>query len=215
MIGEYDLLTESTSLNYRLAYSAVLESKFTPVFKLILDNYATLFRPCDDRVASLFIWHFVEEVEHRSSALVIFNSLVGDELYRMRMAPSIFAHVMKVMRIASAGFNQHVPLKERKVDAMSMFATHRIKQKLLTSFAPYLSKGIMPRAFDDLPRGAQLTALAGIVRSQMPKHDPTHEKLPALADEWFTRYDAGYDCTRWYTAESREPRTESVPAVVN
>lgn len=215
VIGEFDLLTEATSLNYRLAYTADLEATFTPVFKLMLDNDATLFRPGDDRVASLFIWHFVEEVEHRSSALVIFNSLVGDELYRMRMAPSIFTHVMKVVRIACAGFNQHVPLRERKVDSMSMFATHRTKQKLLTAFAPYLSKGIMPRAFDDLPRGEQLTALAGVVRSQMPKHNPTHEKLPALADEWFTRYDAGYDCTRWYTAESGERRTESAAAVVN
>lgn len=49
----------------------------------------------------------------------------------------------------------------------------------------------------------------------MPKHNPTHEKLPALADEWFIRYDAGYDCTRWYTAESGERRTESAAAVVN
>ncbi|MFD4369557.1 metal-dependent hydrolase [Rhodococcus sp. NPDC058521] len=191
VIGEYDLLAEATSLDYRLAYTADLEATFTPVFKLMLDNDATLFRPGDDRVASLFIWHFVEEVEHRSSALIIFNSLVGSELYRTRMAPSIFTHVMKVMRIASAGFNLHVPMKDRKVDAMSMFATHRAKQKVLTSFAPYLSKGIMPRAFDGLGRGEQFTALAGIIRSQMPHHDPSHEKLPALADEWFARYDAG------------------------
>lgn len=200
VIGEFDLLTERTSVDYRLAYTADLEATFTPVFKLMLDHEATLFRPGDDRVASLFLWHFVEEVEHRSSALVIFNSVVGKELYRMRMAPSIFAHVMKVIRIACAGFNQHVPLDDRKVDSLSMFAMHRTKQKMLTFVAPYLSKGTMPRAFDGLPRGEQLTALSGIIRSQMPKHDPTHEKLPALAGRWFERYDAGYDCTRWYTA---------------
>ncbi|MFE3446038.1 metal-dependent hydrolase [Nocardia sp. NPDC059180] len=205
VIGEFDLLTEATSHNYRLAYTADLEATFTPVFKLMLDNEATLFRPGDDRVASLFIWHFVEEVEHRSSALILFNSIVGDELYRMRMAPSIFAHVMKVIRIACAGFNQHVPLADRKVDAMAMFARHRAKQKVLTTFAPYLTKGPMPRAFDGLSRREQLTALAGVFRSQMPKHDPTHENLPALAGRWFERYDAGYDCTRWYTADQDQP----------
>jgi predicted metal-dependent hydrolase len=192
-----------TSLNYRLAYTADLEATFTPVFKLMLDNEATLFRPGDDRVASLFIWHFVEEVEHRSSALIIFNSVVGSELYRMRMAPSIFAHVMKVIRIACAGFNQHVPLSERQVDSLSMFAMHRTKQKILTSFAPYLTKGTMPRAFDHLQLGEQFVALGGVFRSQMPNHNPDHEKLPALADQWFKRYDDGYDCTRWYTAESQ------------
>lgn len=200
VLGEYDLLTEATPLNYRLAYTADLEATFTPVFKLMLDNEATLFAPGDDRVASLFLWHFVEEVEHRSSALIIFDALVGSEIYRMRMAPSIFAHVMKVIRIACAGFNQHVPLKDRKVDSLSMFASHRGKQKLFTFFAPYLSKGTMPRAFDGLPLGEQLAALSGAVRSQMPRHKPEHEKLPVFADEWFKRYDEGYDCTRWYTA---------------
>ncbi|MFE7722755.1 metal-dependent hydrolase [Nocardia rhizosphaerihabitans] len=204
VIGEFDLLTEATSKEYRLAYTADLEATFTPVFKLMLDNEATLFRPGDDRVASMFIWHFVEEVEHRSSALIIFNSVVGDELYRMRMAPSIFAHVMKVIRIACAGFNQHVPLADRQVDSLSMFATHRTKQKALEFFAPYLTKGPMPRAFDGLSRKEQLTALAGIVRSQMPKHDPAHDKLPELAGRWFQRYDAGYDCTRWYSGEQRQ-----------
>ncbi|KAA8882001.1 metal-dependent hydrolase [Nocardia colli] len=201
VIGEFDLLTEATSREYRLAYTADLEATFTPVFKLMLDNEATLFRPGDDRVASLFIWHFVEEVEHRSSALIIFDSVVGNELYRMRMAPSIFAHVMKVIRIACTGFNLHVPLADRQVDALSMFATHRTKQKVLQAIAPYLTKGPMPRAFDGLSRREQLTALAGVVRSQLPKHDPTHEQLPELAGRWFERYDAGYDCTRWYTAD--------------
>ncbi|GAB7519796.1 MULTISPECIES: metal-dependent hydrolase [Rhodococcus] len=214
VIGEFDLLTEATSLNYRLAYTADLEATFTPVFKLMLDNEATLFRPGDDRVASLFIWHFVEEVEHRSSALIIFNSVVGSELYRMRMAPSIFAHVMKVIRIACAGFNQHVPLSERQVDSLSMFATHRTKQKILTSFAPYLTKGTMPRAFDHLRLGEQLVALGGVFRSQMPNHNPDHEKLPALADQWFKRYDDGYDCTRWYTAES-QAQAESITSGAN
>ncbi|MFC8525845.1 metal-dependent hydrolase [Nocardia sp. NPDC057227] len=204
VIGEFDLLTEATSTDYRLAYTADLEATFTPVFKLMLDHEATLFRPGDDRVASLFLWHFVEEVEHRSSALILFNALVGNELYRMRMAPSIFAHVMKVIRIACAGFNQHVPLAQRKVDSLSMFATHRFKQRVLGSVAPYLTKGPMPRAFDGLPRREQLTALAGVFRSQMPGHDPGEETLPELAGEWFARYDAGYDCTRWYTADTEQ-----------
>jgi hypothetical protein len=29
--------------------------------------------------------------------------------------------------------------------------------------------------------------------------------LPALANEWFNRYDAGYDVTRWYTAADQQP----------
>ena len=47
---------------------------------------------------------------------------------------------------------------------------------------------------------ANALTLSGIVRSQIPGHNPAHEKLPALAAEWFDRYDAGYDVTHWYTA---------------
>jgi hypothetical protein len=29
--------------------------------------------------------------------------------------------------------------------------------------------------------------------------------LPALAGDWFARYDAGYDVSRWYTAARNQP----------
>ena len=203
VIGEFDSLTVHTPVEYRLAYTADLEATFTPVFTLMLDNDATLFAPGDDRVASLFIWHFVEEVEHRSSALIIFDSVVGSDIYRMRMAPAIFRHVMKVIRIACRGFNAHVPLADRQVDALSMFAMHRHRRRLGRWVPPLRvpGNGTMPRAFTELGSREQLVALVGIVRSQLPGHDPAHEKLPALADLWFRRFDEGYDVSRWYTAD--------------
>ena len=88
-VASYDDLTATTPLNYRLAYIADLEATFTPFFKMLLDNEATLFRPGDERVASLLMWHFVEEVEHRSSALIIFDAVVDNNLYRMRALPRI------------------------------------------------------------------------------------------------------------------------------
>ena len=208
VVAAFDRLTAEKSLEYRLAYTADLEATFTPVFKLMLDNDSHLFRPGDDRVASLFIWHFVEEVEHRSSALIIFDAIVGSDLYRMRMAPSVFKHVLDVIAIACDGFNKHVPIEDRKIDAMSMFASYRRKQ-ILRKRLPFLDAedhGPMPRAFDVLPLREQLVALAGVVRSQLPKHNPDHEKLPALADVWFERFDAGYDVSHWYTAETVSAR---------
>ncbi|MBM7458514.1 metal-dependent hydrolase [Rhodococcus coprophilus] len=208
VVAAFDRLTAEKSLEYRLAYTADLEATFTPVFKLMLDNDEHLFRPGDDRVASLFIWHFVEEVEHRSSALIIFDAVVGSDLYRMRRAPSVFKHVLDVIAIACDGFNKHVPIEDRKIDAMSMFASYRRKQ-ILRKRLPFLDAedhGPMPRAFDVLPLREQLVALAGVVRSQLPKHNPDHEKLPALADVWFERFDAGYDVSHWYTAETASTR---------
>ena len=208
VIADFDALTANKSPEYRLAYTADLEATFTPVFKLMLDHDATLFAPGDDRVASLFLWHFVEEVEHRSSALIIFDSVVGSDLYRMRMAPSIFRHVLKAVRTACYGFNEHVPLADRKVDSLSMFARHRHHHRLGRWLPPLRlpDHGTMPRAFAGLPLREQLVALNGVVRSQLPNHNPAHEKLPGLADLWFRRYADGYDVSRWYTAGHAEPK---------
>lgn len=214
VVKAFDDLTANTPLKYRLAYTADLEATFTPVFKLMLDHDDTLFAPGDDRVASLFLWHFVEEVEHRSSALIIYDAVVEDPWYRMRVMPSIFKHVWAVLRVACEGFNEHVPLEERKVDAMSMFGMQRRKNDLLRRLPgvhrPYHGPG--GNAFGHLPIREQLVAMAGVVRSQIPGHDPAHEKLPALADEWFTRYAAGYEVTKWYTADREQiPNSSSRP----
>lgn len=202
VIASFDDMTANQPLKYRLAYTADLEATFTPVFKLMLDHDATLFAPGDDRVASLFLWHFVEEVEHRSSALIIYDAVVDDPWYRMRVSPSVFKHVLDVIRIACEGFNKHVPLADRQVDSVSMFARYRSKQKLLRwlPFGRPADNGTMPRAFATLPLREQLVALSGAVRSQLPNHNPAHEKLPVLAGQWFDRFNAGYDVTHWYTA---------------
>jgi len=204
VIASFDDLVTNKPLKYRLAYTADLEATFTPVFKLMLDHDDTLFAPGDDRVASLFLWHFVEEVEHRSSALIIYDGLVDDPWYRMRVAPSIFKHVLDAVRMACVGFNKHLPLEVRKVDALSAFALEARKNTLLKRFGRIPDYGPFENAFTGLPVRESLAALSGIVRSQIPGHNPAHEKLPALAAQWFDRYDAGYDVTHWYTAEKRE-----------
>lgn len=198
----FDELTAHKSLKYRLAYTADLEATFTPSFKLMLDNADTLFAPGDDRVASLFIWHFVEELEHRSSALMIYDAVVDNPWYRMRVAPSVFNHVGLAVRTAAEGFNKHVPLAERKVDALSLLGERGWRKALLRKLpfldVPDYGPSVSPYAH--MRQRDQLAAALGVVRSQIPGHNPAREKLPALAREWFARYDAGYDVTRWYTA---------------
>ena len=101
-VASFDEVTRTTPLEYRLAYIADLEATFTPSFKLMLDHEQTLFRPGDDRVASLFLWHFVEEVEHRSSALVIYDAVVGKPWYRIRVLPRVVKHLLSVMGVIAA-----------------------------------------------------------------------------------------------------------------
>ncbi|PND55035.1 metal-dependent hydrolase [Mycobacterium sp. ENV421] len=209
MMAVYDELTATTSVKYRLAYIADLEATFTPTFTMMLDNADTLFAPGDDRVASLFLWHFVEEIEHRSSALIIYNAVVADRWYRMRISPSVFGHTGAVIGAAVDSFNRLIPLEERKVDATSMYGPD-INAALVQRF-PFLKRfrrfnlpdnGPNQRMYPHIPLRVQAVAALGVLRSQIPGHDPGRHKMPALAAEWLERYEAGYDVTRWYTAPS-------------
>ena len=67
----YDKLIDEQPIEFHAAYIANLEATFTPLFKVILDNRDLLFGGGDRRAASLMMWHFVEEIEHRSSGLML------------------------------------------------------------------------------------------------------------------------------------------------
>ncbi len=209
VIAAFDELTATKSLNYRLAYIADLEATFTPSFKMMLDNADTLFAPGDDRVASLFLWHFVEEMEHRSSALIIYDAIVGDPWYRLKMAPSVFGHARSVIAATADSFNKNVSLEDRKVDARSMFGgkgpiatlVEKIRCRFRRQPVAPADHGPFAKLYPLVPQREKVAAAYGVVRSQIPGHDPAHLTLPVLATEWLARYNAGYDVTRWYTAE--------------
>lgn len=202
IMASYDQMSKARSLAYRLAYIANLEATFTPSFRFLLDNDDVVFRPGDDRVASLLLWHMVEEVEHRSSALIIFNAVVGKPFYRLRVVPSVIHHIVgTLVPLYIDGMNAHVPASDRIVDARLMSASWRIGQSLRKLISrdhrdhPPAVGGMLA----GIDRKDKIEALRGLIRSQNPFFDPAHERLPVLADEWFERYERGDDVTQWYS----------------
>ncbi|BBX18665.1 metal-dependent hydrolase [Mycolicibacterium duvalii] len=194
-VAAYDQLTETTPLRYRLAYIADLEATFTPFFKMLLDYEDTLFRTGDDRVSSLFVWHFVEEVEHRSSALIVYDAVVGSKAYRTLVLPRMVRHLLLVSTLIMDGINDHVPLAERAIDTTTI--------KPLTGLATALRATVtrqprVPAAFHRIPWKRKLHTASRVLLSQTPVHDPAHEPTPEFAERWFTRYDRGDDVAHWY-----------------
>lgn len=203
VIRSYDHITETTPLKFQLAYVADTEATFTPTFKMMLDNEATLFRPGDDRVASLLLWHFVEEVEHRSSALIIYDAAIGDSWYRFRVLPRIVRHLALVLQIVADGVNAHVPLQERQVDARTLMPGYRLRESVRGRLR-FGRRAIpqSPPAYHPVPWRQKITASTRILMSQTPFHNPAQEPLPEFADRWFERYERGDDVSHWYSAEA-------------
>ena len=203
IMASYDELTETKPLEFRLAYIADLEATFTPTFKFLLDNEDKLFRPGDDRVASLLLWHFVEEVEHRSSALIIYNSVVQNRMYRPRVLPAVIRHIMRTLvPLYIDGMNRHVPGEDRVLDARIMSASWRIRERW-RRIRSRRGEGYKPEGamLSGVNRKDKLTALRGLVRSQNPFFDPADENLPVFAEEWFERYERGDDISHWYGSQ--------------
>lgn len=173
-IASYDELYASKPLEYHLAYIGGLESIFTPSFKLLLDQRHLLFAGGDARVASMLLWHFCEEIEHRSSGLAVYNAMVGRYWFRVGNFKNFMGHVKQVTDMLRAEFLEHVPgLTAEMLDPKS---TSSVK----------------------LPRMAKLRSSIGILMSQMPWHNPEHQPLPDYFREWSDQFDSGDDMRQVY-----------------
>jgi predicted metal-dependent hydrolase len=175
----YDDLFESQPLEYHLAYAGGLEAIFTPFFKMILDHRAILFSGGDSRLSSMLLWHFCEEIEHRSSALMVYNHVVGSYRYRITNTRHFQRHAGDLFQMAIEEFKANVPDVPHDVYEGDPFV--------------------------NVPRGARMRSALGILRSQLPWHNPTYQPLPNYYDEWIGRWSGGADVTQLYGQPSMTP----------
>jgi predicted metal-dependent hydrolase len=200
VVASFDHLTATKPLAWRLGYTAVIEATFTPYFKVFLDHEDKLFAPGDERVASLFLWHFVEEIEHRSSALMVYDAVHDSYPYRLKTIGGVVKHIHQILSIISRGFQKHVPESDggrygRLIPEGLSLRAFRAAQRAARQLT-----GPGQATYSGVPKRELLAMLLGLVRSQGPSHDPTYENVPEFAGRWFQRYDEDPKSTaRWYS----------------
>jgi predicted metal-dependent hydrolase len=172
VVQSYDRLYASKPLKYHLAYIGGLESIFTPFFKLLLDNRKMLFGGGDAQVSSLLVWHFCEEIEHRSSGIIVYDEVVGSYLYRVLNFRKFIAHSTGLFAMMDAEFQKHV------ADVPIEFYD--------------------PKRSRPLPLRGRLGSAIGVLMAQMPWHKPVHQSVPDYFQEWMGLYDSGADMTQAY-----------------
>jgi predicted metal-dependent hydrolase len=196
--ASYQRLQKTHSLAFNLAYVADIEATFTPLFTMIIEQRETLFGGADPRLANLFLWHFVEEIEHRSAAHLIYGAVVPSSWYRTRVVKQVFTHVGKISREVFADFEAHVPLPAR---AVSMAAPRAGTLKRLRRLRPKRpADGPSTDAFAPIPRRAKLRMIRGLVASQTPWFDPAQRFVTPWARDWLTAYDQGTDMRSYFGA---------------
>ncbi|HUI04029.1 MAG TPA: metal-dependent hydrolase [Acidimicrobiales bacterium] len=183
VVADFDDLYDRRDLRYHLAYAAAVEGTFTPLFSMIMENRETLLGDGDARVASLLLWHFCEEIEHRSSAVMVYDHVVGDPGYKLRVFPSVLKHVDRGGEMLLQHFQAHVP-GEAGADHYGSRSARLLGRRA----NPFATIPVRFRL-----RGA-VRALASIRRN----YDHAHQPIPAWVDTWFASYAQGNDMTRFY-----------------
>lgn len=168
------------------------------LFDRLLRHRKTLFDNGDPRVAPLFLWHLVEEIERRSSALIVYDAVVKNPWYRLRAARGIFSHVFECANVCARGFNRHVPQQVRGAEAFEDvgLSPARLARGILSS----RRKGrgdATPPPFAAVSRKEKALLFYRLLRSQRPGHSPADEQTPPFADEWLAGHERGRDVVHW------------------
>jgi predicted metal-dependent hydrolase len=193
--ASYDEVLDAHDLEFHLAYIADLEATFTPLFKMVFDNRGPLFTGGDERVGTLLIWHFVEEIEHRSSALMIQSHLTPDRWARIRLAPTVFRHVSGIYEQVVDGIVAHVGEEECGIDPATGTPVEMWRSEVRARLP---RRGPRPSSMLGHVPGRDLrTMVRHLATSQLPRHRPADEPLPAWIDRWHAAYDAGADISSY------------------
>jgi predicted metal-dependent hydrolase len=205
----FDDLIAARPVEYHAAYIANLEATFTPLFKVFLDNRDVLFEGSDQRVAALMAWHFVEEIEHRSSGLILYKHLSPDPWYRVKRIHDTFSHIGAVAADIAATIDEVVPFADRGASARDMMSP-----ALLVDEFKYRGPGgarrrarqsVGPTLLGSVPTGDLATMVWRLALSQLPHHDPKNQPLPDWAATWMAEYERGTDMTQYLSPTAVEP----------
>jgi len=206
VLKSYEELYKAQPTKFHLAYIASIEATFTPLFSFIIDNRHRLMNG-DCRIASLFLWHYVEELEHRSSANIIYDAVVNDRWYRVRTLGAAMAHCTELMRIISEGFATHVPPEDIGTDPMVV--SGKMLQVEFLRRIPMLRQLVKSEPatlYEGISTKDVLKLFAGLLKSQFPSHEPGESTIPAWYDAWMKSYHAGEDMAHYFGTPARRAR---------
>ena len=86
------------SLKYMVAYTAGFEVMALAIAHSLLEDREYFFKDADPSTASLWMWHLIEEIEHKNLAFDIYQHLYGGHLYRAYGILAALIHMMGMIR---------------------------------------------------------------------------------------------------------------------
>jgi predicted metal-dependent hydrolase len=173
----YEDLYRRQSTHFHLSYITNLEATFAPMLTFVINHKEDLFAKGDERISSLFLWHAIEEIEHRSSAYTIYNDVVRNPWYRVMQVPHLAIHLKGFFDLISQEFEKHVPAEQRTAGMTNP-----------------------PEPLGMIPRSERFVLTLNLIKCFIPWHNPGKEAEPSWYRDWRLAEESGKDMTRIYGA---------------
>jgi predicted metal-dependent hydrolase len=184
--ADYDAFATTRSFAFNLAYAEGFEAMGLTVGHMLVEDREFLFKDADPAVTSMILWHFVEEIEHKTVTFDVFKALDGR--YSWRVYGLVYATTHILFRTWQAYRQMLIE------DGRWYNVANRLKLY-----------GLLARLF-----GKLLPRLARILK---PSYDPRQVEDPAWIVNWWRLHrDGATNLGELDTARLAEPTP--VPAAV-
>lgn len=172
---------QKRSLKWRLAYTAGFETMTMGITEWLIRRRKPLFAGSDSAIASLVLWHMVEETEHKNVAWDLYNHLYGDWLGRT------WGLICGTVHVALASRKGYVRMLQR--DGLWRSARSRLRlwtmvARFLRHASPAMLRSLLPgyhpsKARDPDWVAAWASAYAGLPEGRIPLLDTADPEIPA------------------------------------
>ena len=164
--ADYAGFAAGRSFAFNLAYAEGFEALALTIGHMLIEDRQYLFADGEASVASLVLWHFVEEIEHKSATYDVFKALDGRYVWRIYGLLFAMVHIMGRTRQGYRALLIEDGLWSRW---RSRLALYRMLVRIFARLTPRL------------------------MRILKPSYDPQEVADPAWADAWRRQHGNGDD----------------------
>jgi uncharacterized protein len=158
----YGWLGRTRSARFNVAFAAASETIAFSLARWTEKHMRTVFDGADEVVATLFLWHLAEEVEHKSVAFDVHRAVDGS---RSRYSAAAALSLLLLTAFTAAGSLIMLKQQRRLCSPVAWFR---------------LARWSLSVAFEVLP---------DVAASAMPGHHPDHFSDPTLLTTWLEGFD--------------------------
>lgn len=152
MAADYARLGATRSLAFNLAYAEGFESMALAIGEMLIEDREYLFGGSESGVASLVLWHFVEEIEHKNVAYDVFEQVAGGYFRRVHGFLYATAHIFMLTRSGYRALLKEDGLWGRLRSRLALAKLlARIFARLTPKLLRILVPGYSPRQVADPP----------------------------------------------------------------